>query len=392
MRYWLVMPAAGSGRRFGVGEPKQYARLNGQAVIGWALAPFLADPRCAGIVVALAPGDELFAHSVRAQAGRIRTVAGGTERCHSVRAGLAALTQATPSDWVLTHDAARPCLPREDLERLLTSLEHDPLGGLLAVPASDTLKRATAEAHVEGTVDRSGLWRALTPQMFRYGRLSAALDAAFAAGRLPTDEAQALEWLGERPRIVPGSSANLKITTAEDLPLASALLAGARREVAMRIGSGIDVHAFGAGDAVMLGGVRIPHTHGVLAHSDGDVLLHALCDALLGAAGLGDIGQHFRDDDPRWRGADSARFVSAVLEMLKARGLRVVNADLTVLAEAPRVGPHRESIRARIASLLETEVDAVNLKATTTERLGFLGRGEGLAAQAVVLLEAVPER
>ena len=160
----------------------------------------------------------------------------------------------------------------------------------------------------------------------------------------------------------------------------------------MRIGSGIDVHAFGPGDAVMLGGVRIPYSHGVLAHSDGDVLLHALCDALLGAAGLGDIGQHFRDDDPRWRGADSTRFVSAVLEMLQARGLRVVNADLTVLAEAPRVGPHRESIRARIASLLELEVGAVNLKATTTEQLGFLGRGEGLAAQAVVLLEAVPER
>ena len=160
----------------------------------------------------------------------------------------------------------------------------------------------------------------------------------------------------------------------------------------MRIGSGIDVHAFGPGDAVMLGGVRIPYSHGVLAHSDGDVLLHALCDALLGAAGLGDIGQHFRDDDPRWRGADRTRFVSAVLEMLQARGLRVVNADLTGLAEAPRVGPHRESIRARIASLLELEVGAVNLKATTTERLGFLGRGEGLAAQAVVLLEAVPER
>ena len=392
MRYWLVMPAAGSGRRFGVGEPKQYAPLNGQAVIGWALAPFLADPRCAGIVVALAPGDQLFERSVRAQAGRIRTVEGGAERCHSVRGALAALTQATPSDWVLTHDAARPCLPREDLERLLTSLEHHPLGGLLAVPASDTLKRAAAEADIEGTVDRTGLWRALTPQMFRYGRLCAALDAAFATGRLPTDEAQALEWLGERPRIVPGSSANLKITTAEDLPLASALLAGARREVAMRIGSGIDVHAFGPGDAVMLGGVRIPYSHGVLAHSDGDVLLHALCDALLGAAGLGDIGQHFRDDDPRWRGADSTRFVSAVLEMLQARGLRVVNADLTVLAEAPRVGPHRESIRARIASLLELEVGAVNLKATTTEQLGFLGRGEGLAAQAVVLLEAVPER
>jgi 2-C-methyl-D-erythritol 4-phosphate cytidylyltransferase/2-C-methyl-D-erythritol 2,4-cyclodiphosphate synthase len=391
MRYWLAMPAAGSGRRFGEQLPKQYAKLRGQAVIHWALAPFLADPRCAGIVVALAPGDSLFEHCVRAEPGRLRTVEGGTERCHSVRRALAALTEATASDWVLTHDAARPCLPRADLERLLTSLEQHPLGGLLGAPGGDTLKRAAADGEIEGTVDRSGLWRALTPQMFRYGPLCAALDAAFAAGRLPTDEAQALEWLGERPRLVPGSGANLKITTAEDLSLASALLAGTG-EVAMRIGSGIDVHAFGPGDAVMLGGVRVPYGRGVLAHSDGDVLLHALCDALLGAAGLGDIGQHFRDDDPRWRGADSAQFVTAVLEMLKARGLRVVNADLTVLAEAPRVGPHRESIRARIASLLELDAGAVNLKATTTERLGFLGRGEGLAAQAVVLLEAVPER
>jgi len=155
----------------------------------------------------------------------------------------------------------------------------------------------------------------------------------------------------------------------------------------MRIGSGLDVHAFGPGDFVMLGGVRVPHTHGVVAHSDGDVILHALCDALLGAAGLGDIGQHFRDDDPRWRGADSARFVTAVQAMLGERSLRVVNADVTLIAQAPRLGPHREAIRARIAALLGIEPVRVNIKATTTEALGFLGRREGIAAQAVVLLE-----
>ena len=155
----------------------------------------------------------------------------------------------------------------------------------------------------------------------------------------------------------------------------------------MRIGSGLDVHAFGPGDFVMLGGVRVPHTHGVVAHSDGDVILHALCDALLGAAGLGDIGQHFRDDDPRWRGADSARFVTAVQAMLGERSLRVVNADVTLIAQAPRPGPHREAIRARIAALLGIEPVRVNIKATTTEALGFLGRREGIAAQAVVLLE-----
>jgi 2-C-methyl-D-erythritol 2,4-cyclodiphosphate synthase len=152
----------------------------------------------------------------------------------------------------------------------------------------------------------------------------------------------------------------------------------------MRIGSGIDVHAFGPGEYVMLGGVRVPHTHGVVAHSDGDVILHALCDALLGAAGLGDIGQHFRDDDPQWRGADSSRFVRSVLEMIRARGFRVINADVTVLAEAPRLARHRDEIRSRIATLLEVSADCVNVKATTTERLGFLGRREGIGAQAVV--------
>lgn len=154
----------------------------------------------------------------------------------------------------------------------------------------------------------------------------------------------------------------------------------------MRVGSGFDVHAFGAGDAVMLGGVRVPHTHGVIAHSDGDVLLHALCDALLGAAGLGDIGQHFKDSDPKWRGADSALFVSAVLQMLRARGLSVANADLTLIAQAPKLSPHREAIRTRVAQLLAIAPDRVNLKATTTEGLGFLGRAEGIGAQAVVLL------
>ena len=199
---------------------------------------------------------------------------------------------------------------------------------------------------------------------------------------------------GERPLVVEGSTTNLKITSADDLVIAVALLAahagvGAMKDrgrADVRIGSGIDVHAFGPGDSVMLGGVKVPHTHGVVAHSDGDVVLHALCDALLGAAGLGDIGQHFRDTDPRWKGADSRTFVRAVMNMLRARKLRVGNADITVLAEAPKVGPVRDEIRKQVAELLEVAEEFVNVKATTTEKLGFLGRKEGIAAQAVVLL------
>jgi 2-C-methyl-D-erythritol 4-phosphate cytidylyltransferase/2-C-methyl-D-erythritol 2,4-cyclodiphosphate synthase len=398
LRYWLIMPAAGSGSRFGAPVPKQYAPLLERTVIEWALAPFLADPQCAGIVVALAPGDAHWQAVAARLPASILTVAGGAQRSGSVLNALAGLAgRAADRDWVLVHDAARPCLPPEDLATLVRSAQDEEVGGLLAAPGADTLKFAPAgsSARVERTVDRTGLWRALTPQMFRCGALRAALQAAHDAGRTPTDEAQALEWLGARPLLVEGSAANLKVTTAQDLVVAAAILraregssphTSVMEQPTMRIGSGFDVHAFGAGDFVMLGGVRVPYGRGVIAHSDGDVILHALCDALLGAAGLGDIGQHFRDDDPQWRGADSSGFVRAVLALLRERQLRVVNADITVLAEAPRLSRHREPIRHSIAQLLEVAPDCVNVKATTTEKMGFLGRGEGLAAQAVVLL------
>jgi 2-C-methyl-D-erythritol 2,4-cyclodiphosphate synthase/2-C-methyl-D-erythritol 4-phosphate cytidylyltransferase len=406
MRYWLVMPAAGSGTRFGAASRKQYAELAGRTVIEWALAPFLADSRCAGIVVALAHDDAEWPR-VAARLGsadRVASVTGGTHRSVSVRRALASLAErAGAADWVLVHDAARPCLDALDLERLLAQLAPHALGGLLAAPAADTMKRAaapgagaaaaTAVSAIE-SVERTSLWRALTPQMFRYGRLCAALDAAHAAQHFPSDEAQALEWQGEQPLLVAGAASNLKITTAEDLLLAAAILRSRHTAIAqdavMRIGSGFDVHAFGAGEFVMLGGVRVPHSRGVVAHSDGDVVLHALCDALLGAAGLGDIGEHFRDSDPRWRGADSRRFVEAVLAMLRERGLEVANADLTVLAQSPQVAPHRDAMRRVIAGLLAIPEARVSVKATTTEGLGFVGRAEGIAAQAVVLLTGSP--
>jgi 2-C-methyl-D-erythritol 4-phosphate cytidylyltransferase len=231
MRYWLVMPAAGSGQRFGAALPKQYAVLEGRTVIEWALAPFLADPRCEHAVVALAPGDRYWqgvaSRLAAAHAGRtpkMTRVTGGEARSRSVRLGLAALeARAAPDDWVMVHDAARPCLATADLDRLVAALSDHALGGLLASPVHDTLKRA-ALTEVSATVERAGLWRALTPQMFRFRPLCTALDAAHAAARLPADEAQALEWLGERPLLVEGAATNLKITGADDLTLAAAIL------------------------------------------------------------------------------------------------------------------------------------------------------------------------
>jgi len=235
MRYWLVMPAAGAGQRFGAALPKQYAPLEGRTVIAWALAPFLADGRCQGIAVALAAGDGHFPRSGLPE--RVRTTTGGAQRSTSVRAGLALLAPAAAAeDWVLVHDAARPCLQAADLHRLLAALAEDPVGGLLAARVHETLKREAGDgrglAVAERTEERSGLWRALTPQMFRFAALCAALDEAHAAGRFPSDEAQALEWRGAQPRLIEGSAANLKITTAQDLELAAALLRARRAPAA----------------------------------------------------------------------------------------------------------------------------------------------------------------
>ena len=253
----------------------------------------------------------------------------------------------------------------------------------MAAPIVDTVKRELASG-LE-TVDRAGLWRALTPQVFAYAELRRALGEAARDGVAVTDEAQAMERLGIRAALVAGSPFNIKVTRAEDLEVAAAILKMGESSQ-MRIGQGVDVHAFGAGDHVVLGGVRIAHAQGIIAHSDGDVVIHALCDALLGAMGDGDIGQHFPDSDPRYRGADSRVFLRVVAERMKSAGLRLVNADITVLAEAPRIGALRSAMAANLAQDLQVAATAINIKATTTERLGFIGRKEGIAAMASVLL------
>jgi 2-C-methyl-D-erythritol 2,4-cyclodiphosphate synthase len=261
---------------------------------------------------------------------------------------------------------------------------------VLAAPIVDTVKRELPSG-VE-TVDRAGLWRALTPQVFAFAPLRRALQDAARAGVAVTDEAQAMERIGIRASLVSGSPFNIKVTRAADLSVAADILKMAAGELKtgessqMRVGQGMDVHAFGEGDHVVLGGVRIAHSQGVVAHSDGDVVIHALCDALLGAMGDGDIGQHFPDTDPRYRGADSRVFLRAVAQRMKAAGLQLVNADITVLAEAPRIAVHRNAMAANLAADLSAAAAVINIKATTTERLGFIGRKEGLAALASVLL------
>ncbi|MHB8720373.1 MAG: 2-C-methyl-D-erythritol 4-phosphate cytidylyltransferase [Steroidobacteraceae bacterium] len=396
-RVWAIVPAAGRGARFAAGAPdsapKQYAMLLGATVLEWSLRALLAEPRVHAVVVALARGDDHWPGVLpRLASAKLQTTIGGESRQDSVMNGLEFLArQAAADDWVLVHDAARPCLSTADLGALLDAVGAGAArpasaatgGAVLAAPIVDTVKRELGD-HV-ATVDRQGLWRALTPQVFAFAQLQHALKEAALAGIAVTDEAQAVERMGLRPTLVQGSPFNVKITRLADLAVASNILK-MTQEMPMRVGQGFDVHAFGAGDHVMLGGVRIAHPQGVVAHSDGDVVIHALCDAVLGALGEGDIGRHFPDSDPKYRGADSRVFLREVAARMQAAGLRLVNADLTVLAEAPRIAAHRAAMAANLAADLGVPARLINVKATTTERLGFIGRGEGLAALASVLL------
>jgi 2-C-methyl-D-erythritol 4-phosphate cytidylyltransferase / 2-C-methyl-D-erythritol 2,4-cyclodiphosphate synthase len=389
-RVWAIVPAAGRGERFAASTPglapKQYAPLLGATVLEWSLRALLAEPRVHAVVVAVASDDIQWATiAATLKSPKLLTTIGGVNRQDTVLNGLDLLAaSAAADDWILVHDAARPCLNAADLGAVLDAVGAvNTVGAVLAAPIVDTVKRELGD-HV-ATVDRRGLWRALTPQVFAFAQLRHALKEAAVAGVAVTDEAQAIERMGLQPTLVPGSPFNVKITRVEDLAVASRILK-MTENMPMRVGQGFDVHAFGEGDHVILGGVRIAHPKGVVAHSDGDVVIHALCDAILGALGDGDIGQHFPDSDPRYRGADSRVFLRVVAARMQAAGLKLINADVTVLAEAPRIAAHRAAMAANLSADLGTSAQLINIKATTTERLGFIGRGEGLAALASVLL------
>jgi 2-C-methyl-D-erythritol 4-phosphate cytidylyltransferase/2-C-methyl-D-erythritol 2,4-cyclodiphosphate synthase len=373
--YALVV-AAGRGSRFGGDRPKQYLPLGGQTVLRHAVEAFAHHPRIAGVQVVIRPEDEDLFRAATAGLRLLPPVAGGPERQDSVRRGLEALVARQPAA-VLIHDGARPFTSAQLIDRVIAALAHGP-AAIPCLPLADTIKRG-ADGVIQTTVDRAGLWRAQTPQGFHFAAILAAHRAA--AGHVLTDDSAVAETAGLAPVIVAGEDDNVKITTVADLAAAERLLAARLGDV--RVGQGFDVHAFGAGDRVMLCGVEIPHSAGLVGHSDADVGLHALTDALLGAIGEGDIGQHFPPGDPQWRGAPSAQFLRHAGELLRARGGAVAHLDVTIICERPKIGPHRPAMVERIAAILGIAAERVSVKATTTDRLGFTGRGEGVAAQAV---------
>ncbi|MBE0618603.1 MAG: 2-C-methyl-D-erythritol 2,4-cyclodiphosphate synthase [Proteobacteria bacterium] len=368
---------------------KQFLSLGGRPLLVQTLLRLLAWPELAGAVVVVPEEEVAWTRGLLEGAGvpRVhRVVAGGVERQDSVRRGLAALTEAGPDDLVFVHDGVRPFPPVERLPALAAAARPD--GALLAEACRDTLKRGADGASV-GTVDRSGLWQAQTPQAFPVALLREALERAAADGRAGTDEASLVEALGRRPRLVDGDPRNLKVTRPEDLELAEALLCGeARAAGELHVGHGYDVHRLVTGRRLVLGGVEISHDKGLLGHSDADVLAHAVADACLGAAGLGDIGRHFPDTDAAWAGASSLALLERVVVLIRGRGLAVRRVDATLVAQRPRVAPHVATMQANLSASLGLR-SGVTVKATTTEGLGFEGRQEGISAHAVALLERV---
>lgn len=377
-----LLVAAGSGARFGGDIPKQYRDLAGRPILRRTAEAFLGHPAVAGVRVVINPAHRALYDAAVAGLGLPEPVAGGASRQDSGRLGLEALSgPGAPPAFVLIHDAARPLVTGATIARVRAALDRGP-AAIAAVPVTDTLKRS-AEGISAGTVDRTGLWRAQTPQGFRYAEILAAHRALAGAGL--TDDAALAERAGLPVALVEGDEENIKVTTQADLERAERLLGAGGLAAGLadiRTGNGFDVHRFGPGDHVMLCGVAVPHGQGLLGHSDADVGLHAVTDAVLGALGAGDIGSHFPPSDPQWRGADSALFLRHAVGLVAARGGRIAHVDVTLVCQAPKIGPHREAMRARLAAILALEADRVSVKATTTEQLGFAGRGEGIAALA----------
>jgi len=380
----VIIVAAGRGTRAGGdGPPKQYWPLGGQSVLERTLGVFGGHPGIGPIVTVIHGQDrELYDQASSVFEDRLeQPVIGGATRQDSVRAGLEAIGPAAPES-VLIHDAVRPFVTVEIIDRVIGALKSAE-GALPAVGLADTLKRAE-DGHVVETLKRENLWRAQTPQGFRYDKICEAHEAAIAKGKADfTDDAQVAEWHGLDVRVVEGAASNVKLTTAEDFAIAEHQLSGGGSSGGeWRAGHGTDTHRFEAGDHLMLCGVRVPHDQGLRGHSDADVGLHALTDALLGAIGDGDIGLHFSPSDPKWQGAASDVFLKDAAERIASRGGRIANVDVTLICEAPRIGPHRQTMREKIAEILGLTLDRVSVKATTTEGLGYTGRAEGIAAQA----------
>lgn len=389
----LVVAAGRGTRAQGTSSlPKQYAEIGGRPLLWHAVSAFSGHNLISHVVVAIGTDDGARYEAAIGQAtAKLRPpVIGGATRQSSVLAGLEALATLQPGK-VLIHDAARPFVSAETISRVIAALD-DHAGAIAAVPLADTLKRASPSGIIAETLERGNLWRAQTPQGFRFASILEAHRQAAAAGLTGlTDDAAVAEWRGLEVALVEDLGSNVKLTTADDLAAADLKLRSAMATgMETRTASGFDVHRFADGDHVWLGGVRIAHTHRLEGHSDADVVLHALTDALLGTIGAGDIGHHFPPSDPKWKGAPSHIFLDHAAALIRARGGRIVNVDVTILAEAPKVGPHRSAMQAEIGRVLGLSADRIGIKATTTEGLGFTGRREGIAAMATatVLLPA----
>ena len=367
-----VIVAAGQGLRAGQPLPKQFAPWCGRPLVRHS-AQALADAGITPIVVAIPPGAEELAQTALAGLPGIRLVTGGETRQASVRLALEALA-GDPPEFVLIHDAARPRLSDAVITRLITAL-RDYAAAIPVLPVVDSLAAAHG-ALMGAPAKREDLRRVQTPQAFRFPEILAA-HRAWPGAATAGDDAQVAQAAGLSVALVEGDEALHKLTFAADF---------AADALPVRVGSGYDVHRLADGEELWLCGIKLDHPRGLAGHSDADVALHALVDALLGAIGAGDIGDHFPPSDPQWRGASSDRFLTHAVSLVRAAGYRVGNIDLTIICEAPKIGPHREAMRLRLAQLLECDLAAVSVKATTTERLGFTGRGEGIAAQTVATL------
>lgn len=374
-----LIVAAGKGERLGGGVPKQFRKLGGKAVLRWAIEPILLHPAIRDVRVVIADGQQSAAQEALGGVNATELIVGGDERSDSVRAGLAAID----ADAVLIHDAARPFCPPSVIDRLIASLEFFE-GAAPVLPVGDTLARTSDR--LGEPVDRSGLARVQTPQAFRLDALRASYERW--SGPSPTDETTVVRAAGYGVAAVEGDPRLDKLTTAADFRRAEEWLAG---RMVSRTGMGFDVHAFSGDGPIMLGGVVVPHPRGLAGHSDADVVLHAITDALLGAATLGDIGQHFPPSNPQWKGVTSDIFLARAAELVRDKGGTIDHVDCTIIAEAPKVGPYRDGMRSRIAAILNIKEGQVSIKATTTEGLGFVGRREGIAAQAVATVRCFPD-
>lgn len=391
-----IIVAAGRGTRAGPGGPKQYRALAGRTILAWTAEAFLSHPQIDAVRVIIHRDDreayDAAISDLSAHPKMLEPATGGAERQDSVRLGLESISELTPAR-VLIHDAARPFIDAETITRVIDALDdHD--GAIAALPVHDTIKKSDGAQTpcITDTVPREALWRAQTPQGFNFSKI---LDAhRKAAGQKLTDDAAVAEHAGLVVRLTAGSPDNMKITQAEDFGMAETLLRRQTNQKAhameYRTGHGFDVHAFEDGDAVSICGVSIPHEKKLKGHSDADVGMHALTDAIFGAIGEGDIGDHFPPSDPQWKGAPSHVFLKKARDLVTARGGRITHGDVTLICESPKIGPHRHAMRDALAEILQVEPSRISVKATTTEQLGFTGRREGIAAMATATV-ALPE-